>query len=109
MLKKRRSDPIIDATEDGGRATVIEEGIAAYIFNYGEAHHDLDGVVNVDFEVLKTVKSMTQRLEVKTRSWNDWERAILGAYAVFRQLKASRGGIVDCDLGARAVSFRALL
>jgi NTP pyrophosphatase (non-canonical NTP hydrolase) len=106
MGKKRKSDPLLDENEDGGRAIVIEEGIAAYVFEYGEAHGALDGVTTVDFEVLKTVKNMTQRLEVSAMTWNDWEKAILDGYAIFRSLKKYGGGFVDCDLITRQIAFR---
>ena len=36
--RKRRSDPQIDEAEDGGRAIVIEEGIAALVFAYAASH-----------------------------------------------------------------------
>jgi NTP pyrophosphatase (non-canonical NTP hydrolase) len=106
MGKKRKSDPLVDENEDGGRAIVIEEGIAAYVFEYGEAHGALEGVNTVDFEVLKTVKNMTQRLEVSNMEWNDWEKAILDGYSVFRELKRHGGGVVDCDLESRTINFR---
>lgn len=105
MHKKRKSDKRIDEYEDGGRAIVIEEGIAAYIFEYGEAHDDLERVRAVDFDVLKTAKSMTQRLEVSSRSWHDWELAIMSGYAVFRELKRNRGGWVIGDLDARTIRY----
>jgi NTP pyrophosphatase (non-canonical NTP hydrolase) len=108
MGKKRKSDPLLDENEDGGRAIVIEEGIAAYVFEYGEAHGALEGVTTVDFEVLKTVKNMTQRLEVSAMAWNDWEKAILDGYAVFRSLRKFGGGFVDCDLLGRQIAFRRL-
>lgn len=105
MGRKRKSNRAIDENEDGGRATVIEEGITAYVFEYGEAHGGLVGVNTVDFEVLKTVKNMTQRLEVSFMSWNDWEKAILEGYKVFRLLKEYAGGSVMCDLNARTITY----
>lgn len=105
MGRKRRSDARVDETEDGGRALVIEEGIAAYVFEYGEDHQSLEGIRAVDFEVLKTVKSMTQRLEVSSKSWSDWERAIRAGYKVFRQLKEHHRGWVECDLDAHTINF----
>lgn len=108
MGRKRRSDKKVDENQDGGRAIVIEEGIAAYVFEYGEAHQGLEGVRSVDFDVLKTVKSMTQRLEVSTKSWSEWERAIMAAYEIFRSLKFAEGGWVDGDLVRRTIRFRPL-
>ena len=40
---KRKSDPKIDEVEDGGRAIVIEEGIAAMVFSYAERRNFLEG------------------------------------------------------------------
>ncbi len=105
MGRKRKSNPATDENEDGGRATVIEEGITAYVFEYGEAHGGLAGVNTVDFEVLKTVKNMTQRLEVSVMSWNDWEKAIIDGYGVFRLLKEHAGGWVTCDLSQRTITY----
>lgn len=104
--KKRRSNRTVDETQDGGRAIVIEEGIVAYVFEYGVAHNELAGVHSVDFEVLKTVKSMSHRLEVGSKSWSDWERAIKAGFYIFRQLKQHRRGFVDCDLDAQTIEFR---
>jgi len=103
MARKRKSNQQVDENEDGGRAIVIEEGIAAYIFDYGEDHDELRDVRAVDFDVLKTVKSMTHRLEVSSKNWGDWERAIMAGWRIFRELKANGGGIVKCDLDAQEI------
>jgi NTP pyrophosphatase (non-canonical NTP hydrolase) len=42
--RKRRSNRIIDEVEDGGRAGVIEEGIAALVFAYAREHQFLKNV-----------------------------------------------------------------
>lgn len=105
MGRKRKSCPITDETQDGARAMVIEEGIAAYIFEYGEQHNRLEGVRAVDFDVLKTAKNMTQRLEVRTKSWNDWENAIQQGFAAFRVLAANRRGTLHCDLDKRLLTY----
>ena len=103
LARKRKSDLQVDENEDGGRAIVIEEGIAAYVFDYGEYHDDLRDVRAVDFDVLKTVKSMTHRLEVSSKNWGDWERAIMAGWRIFRELKTNCGGVVKCDLDAQEI------
>jgi NTP pyrophosphatase (non-canonical NTP hydrolase) len=105
---KRRSQPRIDEVQDGGRAAVIEEGIAAYVFDYARRHDFLDTVDRVDTELLRTIKSMVSGLEVASRSARDWERAILDGYRVWRQLRANKGGFVVCDLEAQTVRFERL-
>ena len=44
LRRKRKSRPLLDEVEDGGRAAVIEEGVAALAFDYARRHHMLDGV-----------------------------------------------------------------
>lgn len=105
MGRKRKSSPLIDETEDGARAMVIEEGIAAYIFEYGELHNRLEGVRAVDFDVLKTAKNMTQRLEVRSKSWGDWESAITQGFAAFRALSENQKGTLHCDLVQRRLTY----
>lgn len=105
MGRKRRSCATTDEIEDGGRAMVIEEGIAAFIFEYGEQHNRLEGVRVVDFDVLKTAKNMTQRQEVRSKSWNDWESAILQGFEAFRRLSDNRKGTLHCDLDKRSLTY----
>lgn len=107
MGRKRKSCHVTDETEDGGRAMVIEEGIAAYIFEYAEQHNRLEGVRAVDFDVLKTAKNMTQRLEVRSKSWRDWESAIMQGFAAFRELSDNRRGTLHCDLSRRLLTYTA--
>jgi NTP pyrophosphatase (non-canonical NTP hydrolase) len=104
---KRRSRSEVDEIEDGGRAGVIEEGIAAFVFDYARKHRLLENVMRVDFETLKAVKDLTAHLEVRVRSWHDWEQAILTGYDVFRQVSRKRGGLVVGDLNMRTLQYRA--
>lgn len=102
---KRRSSPRVDEVEDGGRATVIEEGISAFVFDYAKAHNFLDGITEIDFDLLKLVKSLTSNLEVRRASWRDWELAILEGYRIFRIINRVRGGYVVADLFDRKLEF----
>ena len=43
LRRKRKSNPAVDEVEDGGRARVIEEGIAAMVFSYAERRNFLEG------------------------------------------------------------------
>ena len=104
---KRKSDPIIDEVEDGGRAIAIEEGISALVFSYATDHNLLDGISTVDYQLLKTIKNMTSHLEVTRCSLGDWEKAILMGYKVWRQVDKNRGGTVDVDLDARSITYQA--
>jgi MazG C-terminal domain len=58
LRRKRKSRPLLDEVEDGGRAAVIEEGVAALAFDYARRHHMLAGVSVLDFQLLRTIKDM---------------------------------------------------
>lgn len=103
--RKRKSDARVDEVEDGGRAQVIEEGVAALAFDYARKHNSLSGVTSLDYHLLKTIKSVTAHLEVSECSFGDWERAILNGFEVWRRLAENRGGSVSVDLDGRQITY----
>lgn len=104
---KRSSDPRVREVEDGGRATVIEEAISAFVFDYARNERFLEGVAHVDFSLLTTIRRLVSRLEVADRTAHEWECAILRSFEVWRPLHAHRGGTVHLDLLARSIEFDA--
>lgn len=102
---KRDSDAKVREVEDAGRATVIEEAISAFVFDYGRNERFLEGVQHVDFSLLSTIRRLVSRLEVKDRSAHEWEQTILRGFAVWRKVYAARGGTVYLDLEARTLDF----
>ena len=102
---KRKSNPGIDEVEDGGRAIAIEEGLSALVFSYAKDHNFLEGVVALDYQLLKTIKNMSSHLEVARCSLGDWEEAILAGYEVWRQVEKNRGGTVVVDIDARSITY----
>lgn len=106
VKRKRKSDPQIDEVEDGGRAIAIEEGISALVFSYAKKHDFLEGVETLDYELLKTIKNMTEHLEVAKCSLEDWEKAILRGYEVWRQVEKNCGGNVVVDLDERSIIYQ---
>jgi NTP pyrophosphatase (non-canonical NTP hydrolase) len=105
---KRRSKEQVDEVEDGGRATVIEEGISAVVFQYAQKHNLLDGVGRIDSDLLNLITRLTNGLEVADASAGEWEEAILHGYRVFRLLNRHHGGQVTVDLAQRTLAFRKL-
>ncbi|VIO68784.1 hypothetical protein CI1B_23560 [Bradyrhizobium ivorense] len=105
IRRKRKSRPLLDEVEDGGRAAVIEEGVAALAFDYARRHRMLDGVGSLDFQLLRTVKDMTSHLEVKLRTTGEWEQAILQGFEVWRAVHAAGGGRISVDLDAHRVDY----
>ena len=92
LRRKRKSDPRVDEVEDGGRARVIEEGIAGMVFSFAERRNFLDGAEGVDYELLRTIKEMTSHLEVSSRTEGDWEHAIMTGFDLWRQVRAKGSG-----------------
>ncbi len=105
---KRKSHPLIDEVEDGGRATAIEEGISALVFSYAKNHTFLEGISTIDYPLLKTIKNMTTHLEVSKKSLADWEKAIIMGYEVWRQVERNRGGTVIADLDRHSIIYQSL-
>ncbi len=105
LRRKRKSRPLLDEVEDGGRAAVIEEGVAAFVFDYARRHHMLAGVNTLDFQLLRTIKDMTSHLEVSECTTGEWEQAILQGFEVWRAVLAARGGRIAVDLAQRCFDY----
>lgn len=107
---KRKSLPKIDEAQDGARASLIEEGIATYIFgqaidlNFFADHKPGD----LPFDLLKQVRQFVAGYEAEDCPPWLWEDAILQGYAVFRYLKEHRRGKVIIDAENRKLSVEAL-
>jgi len=89
---KRDSDPGVREVEEGGRATVIEEGIAAFVFDYARRERFLEGVQHVDFALLSTIRRLASHLEVGDRTAREWERAILCSFEMWRRCASTPAG-----------------
>jgi len=105
LKRKRRSNPAVDENEDGGRAIVFEEGVAAIAFAYAASHNNLEGVERVDHDLLEQIRRVVALTEVGVRSAADWEMAILRGFAMFRQLIANDGGSVTFDGSTRSLTY----
>jgi hypothetical protein len=102
---KRKSNKQVDEVEDGGRAGAIEEGLAAIVFDYARNHQFFEAVTMVDYELLRTLRSAAQHLEVRRCALADWQSAILQGYAVWRPIWAAKGGRFHADLDARTIKL----
>lgn len=108
MGRKRRFDKAKDENQDGGRAIVIEEGIAALVFEYGSDNGLANGKKIIDDELLTILRQMVRRLEVADRSPFEWQKSVLLGWRVFSLLTRKKGGRVACDLDGQSLSFRPL-
>ena len=108
LLKcKRKSDPEADENQDGARAGIIEEAVAATVFSRAKEMRYYDGVDRVDYELLKTVTELVRGYEVDEVPLWQWEAMILNGYRVFRELRKYRGGKVSLDLLNRHLGYEA--
>lgn len=98
MKRKRKSDLDIDQFEDGARATITEEAISLMVFNYAKKRNLLNVDKSIDAELLEFIKDFTSPFEVSIRTKEDWEKAILLGYSLFRRLVENNGGSIDFDL-----------
>jgi hypothetical protein len=106
MMKcKRKSSPLLDEIEDGARATITEEAISLLIFNEAKRNNLFKNALKISKQTLKTIKEMTDNFEVKSRSRQEWQRAILKAYDMFRFLSENGGGKVVFDAYTRQVDY----
>ena len=104
LLKcKRKSNPIVDEVEDGGRACATEEGIAAMVFSYAEGRSFLEGAEGVDYDLLRTIKAMSRHLEVRACTEGEWEKAIIVGFQAWRNVRTRGGGSLKADLHKRTL------
>ncbi|MDQ1441715.1 MAG: hypothetical protein QOG97_1943 [Acidimicrobiaceae bacterium] len=105
LNRKRRSDPLIDEEQDGGRAIVIEEAAAAHAYAYARRHNLLDDVSAVDFSTLRAIRDLTAPFEVAIRTSVEWQSAIVEGFRMFRLLLKHGGGVVKGNLFDRTMVF----
>lgn len=96
---KRKSNKAVDEAEDGARAVLIEEGIAALIFNEAKRQDYFRDVRRgkLSFDLLKTIREFVRGYEVQELPLWLWEEAILQGFEAFRFLQAHRAGRVVID------------
>lgn len=105
-LKHRPAE--IDEAEDSGRPQVIEEGIVFAAYAYAIEHGALsdEELTAVDWTLLKHIKTMTLKLEVRDRSAWEWNEALVTGFKIWAQLIINKGGKVNCDLEAGEISYQ---
>lgn len=105
---KRKSNPKFDEEQDSGRAIVVEEGIAAWIFSRAKELNYFENQEKVSLGILKTIGEFVSGYEVEKCPLKLWEKAILDGYAVFRQLKANQGGWIIGNREQRTIKYMSL-
>ena len=106
IKQKRKSNPVFDEAQDGGRAIVVEEGLTAWLYSYSKGLDYFEGHDSLSFDALKTIQKFVQGYEVDKCPLKLWEDAILQGYSVFRQVRKNNGGIIIGDRENRKISYR---
>ncbi len=93
----------VDRTQDGARAVALEEGLAAFVFNFLEP----DGFDATDsvltWDLIKHVRRTVRGLEVDDQPPVAWRHAYRQAFACFLHLRAAHGGTVEANLDAQTL------
>lgn len=105
LRSKRKSQPDVDEAQDGARAAIIEEAVAAIVFSRAKQLNFFNELQRVDLDLLKLVSEFVEGFEVAAIPMWQWEIAILDGYRVFRLLRDSGGGLVTLDLAQRQLKF----
>ena len=108
IKQKRKSSARHDEAEDGGRATVVEEGLTAWIFSRAKDLNYFEGQEKISYGILKTIQEFTAGYEVSRCPLKLWEQTILQGYEVFRRVRDGGGGWVVGDRNARTIRFEPL-
>ena len=93
------------------RATLIEEGVATWIFGQAVALNFLADVKvgELPFDMLKHVRQFVAGYEAEQIPLWLWEDAILQGYAAFRFLREHRRGRLHIDTNNRRLRIETLL
>jgi hypothetical protein len=109
LKRKRKSTPAIDATEDSGRAIVIEEAIVAYVFSQAKDYNWFNARQRIPLDILKVVRLLTKGYEAASIPLWAWSEAILQGFDAFRSLKDTDGtGVVICDADRHSITVSEL-
>lgn len=102
MLKrKRKSDPIQDNVQDGGRAAVLEEAIVGQIFTYARQNKFLEGMDRVDADLIKLIQALVEGYEVsQVQPW-EWQEYIVESVEMFRNIRCGFTGQIAFDADLR--------
>jgi hypothetical protein len=62
--RKRKSDPETDDVEDGGRAIVTDEALAAVVFSYALRHNLFEQIEALDWQLLDLCRDLSRDLKL---------------------------------------------
>ncbi|QMW23627.1 hypothetical protein [Sandaracinobacteroides saxicola] len=102
---KRKSNALIDRVEDGAKARDIEEGIAKRVFAYMQDNNMLEGIEEVDSDLLREIPLMLGERESAWVAEASWQTAIMRSAQLIRALVKNSGGILSVNLIEQEVAY----
>ena len=105
LKRKRKSNKEVDNTQDSGRAIVVEEGLAAWLFQKAKSLDYFESARSVPYDILKTIQDFVAPYEVSACPPSAWERAILQGYGAFRELRKRERGFLVGSRVTRTLEF----
>jgi hypothetical protein len=84
--------------EDSSRATSMEEAVSILAFDFGRQNRFFFNATSIPADLLFLIRKLTGAFEVNNRLDEEWSRAILDGFGVWRRLCQRRGGVVIGDL-----------
>ena len=103
--RKDKENPDVDRIEDGARAVDTEEAATAFIYSYVSQQSYLETSDNIDTGLLTTIRTLLRGFEVKDCTEKEWERAIIMASEVLRDLVKNGGGWVEVNRDERSIKY----
>lgn len=95
----------MDRTQDGARARVLEEGLAAFVFNFLEPD-DFEATDDLlSWDLIKHVRRTVRGLEVEDQPPVAWRHAYKQAFACFRYLRDARGDTIEANLDTQTLTI----
>jgi hypothetical protein len=118
LMRRKRKGDNVDEVEDGGRAKVVEELVIKAIHSEGVRQAQTAGseALNkpvrlfpdrtlINFQLLKTLRTYVNGLEVWKNTFWEWENAIFDGCDMFFRLSVEKQGTVHVDLENRSLNF----
>lgn len=105
MKIKRKSEDITDEVEDGARAAIVEELVSLFVYSHAKDHQLFKYADRVDSDILRDIKNLVSKIEVKDCTPRQWETAIIQSYRVLDDLKKNKGGRVLVSIKNRKLLY----
>ena len=109
LKKKRKSNAAIDRIEDGARSTTTEEAISLMIFEEAKLNNFYSEKSSVCPVFISIIKQITSNYEVKDKTPEQWENAILTGYKMFRELLKNKGGEIFFDRKNKIINYNLIV